>query len=210
MKIIILEKKQIRNIIRKMRSLSLRFQLFSAFILLLASCHENPQAGREIPGVGPGSMESSKTTDSAYVADAYVNGLATVAFYDHAFKMITNQQLKDMTEGLMKAHLDVNSRLKKIAEMKNISLPEGIKGEIRDDIFSADNKSGPAFDRAFDEKVIKDHGKAVSLFEEASEKAQDKDIRSFFSEFLPQMEGHLKMAQMMRDSINPKDYSLSK
>ncbi len=89
--------------------------------------------------------------------------------------------------------------LRALAATKGVTLPTQLdskhQGEL-DDLQKIDAKK---FDAAYAEAMTKGHKDAVDLFEKASKKSKDADIRSFAQNTLPTLQQHLNMAKHMND-----------
>ena len=55
--------------------------------------------------------------------------------------------------------------------------------------------SGPEFDKAYMEHMVKDHKKDVKEFQKAANDAQDPDVKAFAANTLPTLQEHLQMAK---------------
>ena len=57
--------------------------------------------------------------------------------------------------------------------------------------------SGAAFDRAYAKEMVKDHTKAVQLFQREADRGTDAGLKSFASSKLPTLREHLEMARSL-------------
>jgi putative membrane protein len=63
------------------------------------------------------------------------------------------------------------------------------------------NKSGDQFDRAYIEHEIQMHQKVIRLVEEATQAADDPQLRTLLQQSRPALEDHLKQAQSVKQSL---------
>ena len=61
--------------------------------------------------------------------------------------------------------------------------------------------SGADFDRAYMASQVRAHRDAVSLFKKEAKSGRDVELKSFAATTLPALEGHLKMATDLSDSL---------
>ena len=57
--------------------------------------------------------------------------------------------------------------------------------------------SGKNFDHAYAEAMVKDHGKAVKLFQQCERECTNDELREFAKQTLPILREHLTMARKM-------------
>jgi putative membrane protein len=62
-------------------------------------------------------------------------------------------------------------------------------------------RSGPAFDKAYADDMVKDHEEVIAAFEKEASSGQKPDIKAFASKTLPTLQDHLKMAQDMKTAV---------
>jgi len=62
-------------------------------------------------------------------------------------------------------------------------------------------KSGDQFDRAYIEHEIQMHQKVIRLVEEATQAADDPQLRTLLQQSRPALEDHLKQAQSVKQSL---------
>lgn len=62
-------------------------------------------------------------------------------------------------------------------------------------------KSGAEFDKDYVDVMVKDHKKAVDLFEKASKDAKDAEMKAFATETLPTLKSHLQAIETIEKGI---------
>ena len=111
-------------------------------------------------------------------------------------------EVKQFGEHLVTDHSKASAELKAIAGKlgytpKNV---EADKGEVKK--FS--KLKGDKFDREFAQYMVKDHEKAIKLFEKQSQKGEAQELKQFAAKTLPGLQGHLKMARELKGQDKPK------
>jgi putative membrane protein len=107
----------------------------------------------------------------------------------------TSDSVKSFGGQMVEDHSKANKELEKVAKQKNLQLPTGPDERQKLAYQKLEKLSGEEFDSAFMEQMVTDHQEATKLFEEASEKGKDPEIRQFASKTLPTIKHHLEMAQ---------------
>lgn len=64
--------------------------------------------------------------------------------------------------------------------------------------------SGPAFDRAYMEQMVKDHQETLALLQKAASQAADPQLRAHAQKALPHVQQHLAMAQRLRSELQSR------
>lgn len=73
--------------------------------------------------------------------------------------------------------------------------------DIDQDAKKLAEKSGAAFDRAYIEKMIKDHKDDIELFEDAGKRAGDSEVSGFAQATLPKLRAHLSRAESLEHQV---------
>ena len=61
--------------------------------------------------------------------------------------------------------------------------------------------TGTEFDREFIQMAVKHHEKDVREFEQASQRVQDQELKSWVSKTLPTLREHLQTAQRLQSTV---------
>jgi putative membrane protein len=154
-------------------------------------------------GAQPAARSASSKTaptqkagsDQTFVMKAARGGMAEVELGKLASDKASNEQVKEFGKKMVDDHGKANDELKSIAQKKNITLPSDLSMKdkaLRDRLAKL---SGPAFDRAYMQAMLKDHREDVNEFRTESQSGADPDIKQFAAKTLPTLESHLKLAQ---------------
>jgi putative membrane protein len=177
------------------------------------SVSERSNADRSNPHRSRASAQSSEAsskrdtdtamnkTDKTFVAKAAEAGLAEVELGQLAAERGQSDAVKNFGEHMVKDHSDANSKLKSIAEEKELSLPETLAKEHQNAVAQLKKLSGDKFDKAFMTQMVADHKKAVSLFRDQAKKGKDEDLTNLAKNTLPTLEEHLNKAQDIKKSL---------
>jgi putative membrane protein len=64
------------------------------------------------------------------------------------------------------------------------------------------NKTGKDFDKAFIDAAVKDHQKAIELFQNEADRGTDTQLKAFAKKTLPTLREHLKQAQDLQTKLS--------
>lgn len=106
-----------------------------------------------------------------------------------------NQRVRDFGTMMVKDHSAANDRLKGIASMLNITLPDSVSDDTRKEIDKMKMKKGKDFDKAYVDMMLDDHKKDIAEFRKCADNCSDSSIKSFASTTLPTLEKHLDSIQ---------------
>src|SRR5690554_4613679 len=140
--------------------------------------------------------------DADFAVKAADSGLAEVNASEVAQEKAQDQRVKDFAAMMIQDHTKANEELKTLAANKNITLPTAPGEPHLKNIADLNSYTGADFDREYMDLMVDDHQKAVSLFEDAAEDAEDAEIRAFAAKTLPSLEKHLEHAKTIRDALN--------
>jgi putative membrane protein len=151
----------------------------------------------------PASAAGQKSTtpspkaaaDHTFVMKAARGGLAEVELGKLASDKASNDQVKQFGQKMVDDHGKANDELKSLAQKKNITLPTDLSAQDKALHDRLAKLSGPAFDRAYMQAMLKDHRTDVNEFRMESKSGSDPDVKEWAAKTLPTLESHLKLAQ---------------
>jgi putative membrane protein len=133
--------------------------------------------------------------DIKFINEAASGGLAEVELGQMAQTKATDPQVKEFGAMMVQDHTKANDELKALAEKKNITLPATPSEQQRKVKDELSTKSGKDFDNAYVLNMVKDHKKDIKLFEDASKKVDDPELKAFIVKTLPTLRMHLTHVQ---------------
>ena len=146
----------------------------------------------------PAALDSS---DQSFVTTATKANLAEIETGRIATERASNPEVKKFGQRMIDDHGKANAQLSALAQKKGWSVPEQADDEHRKRAAELAELSGADFDRKYVGMAVKDHLKAVALFEEQAKFAKDPDLRSFAEKTTPVLQGHLKMARDLAEKV---------
>ena len=136
--------------------------------------------------------------DDAFVQKAAMGGIAEVEAGNLAQQKGASDSVKQYGAQIVTDHTKANDELKQIASSKSISVPTAPDAKHQAAKGALEAKSGAAFDRSFKAQMIADHKTTIALFERESKSGSDPELKAFATKTLPDLQGHLTMAQALK------------
>jgi putative membrane protein len=147
------------------------------------------------------SHSSHRFSDRHFLVKAAEGGMAEVQLGQLAQSNGSTSDVKDFGARMVKDHSAANDELKALAQQKGIDVPSQLDAKDQADYDSLSKLSGPAFDKAYVQDMVKAHKTDVALFKRASASAQDPDVKDFASKTLPTLEDHLSHVKMLQSQV---------
>lgn len=139
--------------------------------------------------------------DAKFAVDAANGGMTEVELSKLAEQKSTNAKVKDFAAMMVMDHSKAGEELKAVAKTKNITLPDSVNADSKKAIADLSKKSVSDFDKAYVDKMVSDHKATVDMFEDASKKLKDADLKAFVDKTLPTIKGHLTNIKAIHDSM---------
>jgi putative membrane protein len=133
--------------------------------------------------------------DRSFVVSAAEDGLAEVELGKIAQQNGASAAVKQFGQRMVEDHSKANKELESIATSLGMTAPKEPGSKQRADIKKLSNLKGEKFDREYAQHMVKDHEKAVALFEKEAKTGGAPELKAFASKTLPALQEHLKMAR---------------
>ena len=182
--------------------------LMSLSMLVFVSCKDKaPEDTKEAAqDINDKNLDSHAAEKNAqYVVDAYSAGLMEIELSKFAKEKSSNIAVKDLADKMIAAHTQLDSELKGLAQQKNIALAEGLSESQMEKMNDANKKQPSEIDEFYAEKLVSDHKDAVKLYEDAADKAEDLDVKSWFASKVNEIRTHLQSAEELENKVKPKN-----
>jgi len=163
--------------------------LFALPFILLACNNAGKDSVEKADSVNEAKLDSSSlinpppiATDeetSLFLVKAANGGMEEVQLGEIARQKAVNQKVKDFGAMMIKDHSAENDLIKSLAARRNVTLPTTVGNEEKKEINNLNKKSGAGFDRAYMKSIIRNHNKKIDLFENASDKVKDTEVKTF-------------------------------
>jgi len=113
----------------------------------------------------------------------------------------TNPAVKNFGKMMVVHHTEIAAQLKMIAAEDKIELPTALDEKHQKKVSELAAMSGPAFDKAYMDDMVKAHDKTVRLFNEASETSSNGQLKKFALAILPKIQAHLEEAKAIQKNL---------
>jgi putative membrane protein len=158
--------------------------------------------------------------------DASLINLKEIRLGEAAQTNSQNPDVQEFGKHMVRDHSRLNARLDKIAAQEGLSLPdtnvfyipvseppekqatelmpETPQQKLLDaqmDVQNLLSLSGPQFDQAYADAMVKGHEKAIQKFEDASASLQDEPLKRYADRGLKIIRGHYDMAQKLQSEV---------
>lgn len=139
--------------------------------------------------------------DQQFLSEAAMDGQAEVELGKLGSTKASNPAVKRFAQTLVKDHAKANQELQSLPQASQASQSASLPEEKQKAVSELSQLSGREFDRAFVEKAVEEHEKAVARFQEAASSAQDPQVKQFASQQLPTLQQHLKTAKSLQSQV---------
>lgn len=140
--------------------------------------------------------------DAKFLMDAAEMQLEIISLGKLAQQKGSSTHVKELGEKMEAVHAQLFTEIKSLAHSKSVSIPRTITDYSKDAYKNLDNKTGNDFDKAYSDKMVKQHEEAIKLFEKASADSEDPEIRSWASNKLQGLKTHLKYAEECKEKCD--------
>jgi putative membrane protein len=142
--------------------------------------------------------------DKSFMMKAADAGMAEVELGQLALKQATNDDVKRFAQRMVDDHSKAGQELKQFADSKGVTLPAMVSASPKKLFDKMSKLSGAAFDREYMSEMVKDHEKAVALFESQSKSGKDMELKAWVDKTLPTLREHLQLARDTASKVGAK------
>jgi len=142
--------------------------------------------------------------DSEYMVFAAEVDMKEIELGRMAQQKAMDPQVKEYGQMMVDHHTKASETTKNLAQSKNITLPMAATEKVNDGREDLNDKTGRDFDEAYIDMMVDAHEKAIDKIENASENAEDADIRMWAANMLPTLRQHLDQAKKLDEMLDNK------
>ena len=144
-----------------------------------------------------------KMSDRTFAKKAAEGGAAEVKLGKLAEKKGHVAAVRNFGKRMVNDHSKANQKLKSAASEANITIPQKMSSKEQASYNRLSKLSGPAFDHAYAQLMLKNHEHDVAAFRQEAKKGDKQAIKNFASTTLPVLEQHLALARQMNRDVHP-------
>jgi len=146
--------------------------------------------------------EGISHSDKSFLTSAIESDNAEIKASEMAIQKSTSPDVKSFAQKMIDEHQKTSDELKKIAAQKNVEAPVEPSLIQRTKIDALSKFSGASFDKHYASMIgVSAHQDAIKLFQKASTKSKDADIKQFATDTLPTLQTHLSMANDLKGKV---------
>jgi len=131
-------------------------------------------------------------TDTNFIMAAAQGGMTEVKLGEIASANGTRADVKAFGQMMVKDHTAINDDLKALAAQKGVALSDSLDAKHQAMVDKMAALTGPDFDDAYINGMIKAHQKDAKAFKAETAATQDADIKNFLDKSIPVVEAHLQ------------------
>ena len=136
-----------------------------------------------------------------FLAEAIEGHFSEIKLGELAQKNGQSGGVKTFGETLQNDHGEANKKAIELAKSLGVNSPSSPNEKQKAALEEMARMSGPAFDRAFANRMIADHRKDIEVYEQAAKK-QDA-VGKYATAVLPTLRNHLQRAQTLQKDVGP-------
>ena len=142
-------------------------------------------------------LQADKETAN-FLVEAAESSVLQSQMSELAFQKGLNQQLKSLAGKMMHDHSLMNESIKKLAEKLQVTVPHEPGDNNQKRIQELKAKDTRDFDRELTDAMVHIHEDELGLFNSASKKVNNADVKSFIDNGLPQLKLHLDSLKLLQ------------
>lgn len=153
---------------------------------------------------GAADTERSDHPDWKFFKKAAQGGMAEVTLGQLAVDKAESEAVKNFGQRMVTDHGKASPELKDLATAENVTLPTEMDAEAKAVQKKLSTLSGPEFDKAYVEEMLKGHKKDISAFEKQAQQGKDPEVKNWAEKTLPTLREHYSLAQTTGSEVGVK------
>jgi putative membrane protein len=149
-------------------------------------------------------------SDEIFVRDAAEGSMTEVKLGQLAEEKAQAPEVKNFAKRMVEDHSKALDEIKQLGSKEGINMPTDISHQDAATYRRLSKLSGPEFDRAYSQEMVKDHQKDIAEFKKGEASAQKPEVKEFAQKTLPTLQSHLELAQHMQAHVSREGMSKGK
>ena len=141
------------------------------------------------------TRSAASPPDNRFAADAAAGGMAEVKLGELAQEKASDPSVIAFGRRMAEDHTKAGEQLQQVARSQNITLPVALNATDQARYDQLSKLSGPEFDHAYMQMMVKDHERDVAEFQKEASSGKNPAIKHFAAQILPTLEDHLREAR---------------
>src|SRR6185437_3908663 len=128
---------------------------------------------------------------------------AEIALGQLALQQAESAEVKQFGAKMIQEHQKANQEVQQLASKEGVQLPRQMSEEQKLRQSKLSQLSGPPFDVAYMQYMLKDHRNDVKQFEQAAQQLQDQTVKTWAFNTLPILKQHLDLDSNIATRLGP-------
>ena len=146
--------------------------------------------GTQVPGQPSGN-------DRIFVRKAMQGGMAEIQLGQLTLQKSNNDQVKQFAQHMIDDHTKLNDQMKPVAQQLGVDVPNQISKKDQKLMAKLQALSGPAYDQAYIQDMVKDHKADLNDFQTEASSGSDPTVKDAAAQSSKLIAQHLQMAQQL-------------
>jgi putative membrane protein len=148
-----------------------------------------------VVGLGPGAWaQTVPSPDQQFMVEAARGGIAEVELGRVAAQRAATDAVRQFAQRMAAEHGVANQELMQLAQRRGVTLPREVGPAHRAAIDRLSTLSGPAFDQAYMNEMMRAHQQDAALFTREAREGQDAEVRGWAAKTLATINEHQRLA----------------
>jgi len=154
--------------------------------------------------IGPASSLANQqaTPDQACDSKALEGGAGEVQLGQFAQQQSQSEDVKQVGQKMVEDHTQLAEQMKPIAQQLGVKEPKGPSKKDKQLIAKLEGLSGPQFDEAYIQAMVKDHKEDLKEFKDEAQAAQNQNVKQAAQQGAGVISQHLQLIQQIAQSHN--------
>jgi putative membrane protein len=154
------------------------------------------------PNMDPTMANQQSMADQSFVKKALEGGAAEVELGQLAQQKSQSEDVKQFGQKMVQDHTQLGDQMKPIAQQLGVKEPKGPSKKDKELIAKLEALSGPQFDEAYIQAMVKDHKQDLKDFKDAAQTAQNPNVKQAAQQGAGVISQHLQMIQQIARTHN--------
>jgi putative membrane protein len=153
-------------------------------------------------GPDASSGNSQSMADQAFVKKALEGGVAEIQLGQLAQQKSQSDDVKQFGQKMVEDHTQLSEQMKPIAQQLGVKDPKGPSKKDKQLMAKLEGLSGPQFDEAYIQAMVKDHKEDLKDFRNEAQSAQNQNVKQAAQQGAGVISHHLEMIEQIAQSHN--------
>jgi len=147
------------------------------------------------------STNSLSPADKSFVTKAVKGNLAEIKLAQLAQEKSANSDVKSFAKKMISDHQKMNTDMESLATRNGMTLSTTLEPKEQALYDRLSKLTGPAFDHAYINEMVKDHTGDLAEFQKESSRANNADLKKLVSDDVRTIQHHLDSAKSLQTKV---------